>query len=169
MTSTSFGDFGAFSVRHVPFSSCNAYTPHNVGCALLGAHAYWMLIGACNPVSRPIHPSRYPEAEAGAATDAYNMSVPFDDNLAVEMLRRERPWLMLDTDGHPLHLVTGCESHCKVVNNTQTGCHSYTVLTPLLPLGRTPASDAGARTTGMEEDGDQAGRSRRDGQHNDNH
>jgi hypothetical protein len=31
--------------------------------------------------------------------DAYNMSIAFDDGQTVEVLRRERPWLMLDADG----------------------------------------------------------------------
>lgn len=65
-----------------------------------------------------------------------NMSIQFDDGAEITMLRRERPWVMLDTDNHPLFLVTGCET-CKEPGRN---CRSYTVLTPLLPLGRTPAS-----------------------------
>jgi len=114
----------------------------------------------------------YPEASKGPETDAYNMTIlvraavllmlllgclrapatladagsrsvdQFDDGLSVTTGRRERPWLMLDTNGHPLFLVTGCESNCHVVNKQNVGCRSYTVMTPLLPLGRTPASDA---------------------------
>lgn len=63
------------------------------------------------------------------------MTILFDDGKTVVMQRRERPWLMLDTDGHPLHLATGCET-CGAGNKN---CRSYTVLTPLLPLGRTSA------------------------------
>merc|ERR1712100_381289 len=60
--------------------------------------------------------------------DAYNMSIVFDDGMHITMLRRERPWLLLDADGHPLFLVTGCET-CGDGNQN---CRSYTVLTPLL-------------------------------------
>ena len=41
---------------------------------------------------------------------ADNMTILFDDGMAVEVMRRERPWVMLDTDGYPLYLVTGCET-----------------------------------------------------------
>jgi len=71
-------------------------------------------------------------AAHGTARDAYNMSVDFDDGVHVDMLRRERPWLMLDGHGHPMFLVTGCET-CEA---PEKNCRSYTVLTPLLPLGR---------------------------------
>ena len=62
------------------------------------------------------------------------MSITFHDGKQIQMMRRERPWLMLDMEGHPLHLVTGCET-CESGNEK---CRSYTVLTPLLPLGRAP-------------------------------
>ena len=71
-----------------------------------------------------------------AASDAYNMSITFADGMTVTVLRRERPWLMFDTEGHPLYLVTGCET-CGA---GQKNCRSYSVLTPLRPLGRTPAA-----------------------------
>ena len=76
-----------------------------------------------------------PASSSDTSTDAYNMSIGFHDGQHVEVMRRERPWVMLDTEGHPLHLVTGCET-CGAGNKN---CRSYTVLTPLLPLGRAPA------------------------------
>jgi hypothetical protein len=62
------------------------------------------------------------------------MSIQFDDGMTITMQRRERPWVMLDRNRHPLFLVTGCET-CK---QPAKDCRSYTVLTPLLPLGRLP-------------------------------
>jgi hypothetical protein len=79
-----------------------------------------------------------PSSSQDNRTDAYTMMIEFDDGMRVDVLRRERPWLMLDTDGHPLFLLTGCET-CGVEH---TNCRSYTVLTPLLPLGRSPAQPA---------------------------
>ena len=67
------------------------------------------------------------------------MTVTFHDGKQIQMMRRERPWVMLDTEGYPLHLVTGCET-CGSENKN---CRSYTVLTPLLPLGRAPGLSTG--------------------------
>jgi hypothetical protein len=76
------------------------------------------------------------QLDSASLDDAYNMTILFDDGMTVEMMRRERPWVMLDVDGFPLYLVTGCET-CGAGNKN---CRSYTVFTPLLPLGREPAS-----------------------------
>ena len=47
---------GPSGLGHFPRASrpC-ATTQHAVRHALLGAHLYWVLIGACNPMSCPIH------------------------------------------------------------------------------------------------------------------
>ena len=78
-----------------------------------------------------------PSDAAETATDAYNMSISYQDGMYQLVRRRERPWLMLDQNGNPLHLVTGCEA-CQP---DHTACRSFTVLTPLLPLDRTPAAE----------------------------
>ena len=64
-----------------------------------GRHAWsqdgWFWDGYIEPVDQD---ERY--------TDAYTMEVQFDDGRSVKMMRRERPWLQLDEDGHPLYRST---------------------------------------------------------------
>ena len=63
--------------------------------------------------------------------DSYNTTVVYEGGTVVTFSRRERPELVLDSEGNPTHLITGVTE--KTGGRGGQSDHSFTLVQPVLP------------------------------------